>query len=189
MKIFLKLKHWQIFLLVMLPSILVGVLGMFPVMFAGLLLRLFPIVLAILVLFLLGWCYAVGSSCHKMVPPPYQGNFGMFRAFCTTALFVYMMLCVIVFIPALGIRMPEPPGIVVLLFVLLCMFSQFCLLYSLWFAVKAFRVAEHYKQFGNNPYFATIPLPNPVAEFFMLWFFPVGIWFLQPRVQKLISGR
>lgn len=64
---------------------------------------------------------------------------------------------------------------------MLCMhlFSAFCIIYTWYFTVKTLRSAEMQKEAHFSDY---------IGEFFMIWFFPVGIWFLQPRINALVNG-
>ena len=54
--------------------------------------------------------------------------------------------------------------------------SMFCIFYSMYFAAKTFKTAELQRkvEFGD---FA--------GEFFLLWFYFIGIWIIQPKVNKL----
>ena len=72
--------------------------------------------------------------------------------------------------------MPESP-----LFLLIFpfhLYAMFCGLYAMYFISKALVSVEKqedvdYNQFGG--------------VFLMLLFFPIGIWFLQPRIQKIFK--
>ena len=34
-----------------------------------------------------------------------------------------------------------------------------------------------------------IKFGDALGEFFLVWFFPIGIWFLQPRINRVVSGK
>jgi len=59
------------------------------------------------------------------------------------------------------------------------LFSVFCIFYCLYFTAKALKAVE---------------LQRPVTfghfadEFFLLWCYPIGIWFIQPRINKLFDN-
>lgn len=58
------------------------------------------------------------------------------------------------------------------------LFSIFCMLFALYFIAKALKSVEIMKQARFNDF---------IGEFFLFWFFPIGIWFLQPRINKLFD--
>ena len=55
------------------------------------------------------------------------------------------------------------------------MFSTF---YAMLFAAKTLKSAELKKEAKISEY---------LGEFFLIWFYPIGIWILQPRIHKLIN--
>ena len=63
-------------------------------------------------------------------------------------------------------------------FLLISMFVLFCTFYQYWFIAKTIKSAQLQKDavFGEF-----------VGEFFLLWFYPIGIWILQPMVNKLVQ--
>jgi len=59
-------------------------------------------------------------------------------------------------------------------------FLLFCMFYCLYFNAKALKAAE-----WQRP----VTFSDFAGEFFMIWFFPVGIWILQPRINKLFENK
>jgi len=59
-------------------------------------------------------------------------------------------------------------------------FCMFCIFYCLYFNAKALKAAE-----WQRP----VTFSDFAGEFFMIWFFPVGIWILQPRINKLFENK
>jgi len=57
-------------------------------------------------------------------------------------------------------------------------FAMLNIFYALLFAAKTLKSAEL-----NRP--AT--LSDYLGDFFLIWFYPLGIWILQPRIHKLIK--
>ena len=85
----------------------------------------------------------------------------------------------VVFISYITLRHVNPgPAIFVPLF-FLHLLSMFGLFYSIYFTAKALKGAELQRRVTFSDY---------VGEFFLLWFFPVGIWIIQPRINKLFDG-
>jgi len=55
-------------------------------------------------------------------------------------------------------------------------FSMFCIFYAMWFISKAIKTIEFQKPVSFSDY---------AGEFFLLWLFPVGIWIIQPKINKI----
>jgi hypothetical protein len=58
------------------------------------------------------------------------------------------------------------------------LFTMVCLFYILYFASKSLVLATTNKPASFSGY---------ASPFFLLWFFPIGIWILQPRVNRLYT--
>lgn len=63
-------------------------------------------------------------------------------------------------------------------FVPLHLFSMFCIFYCLYFNAKALKTVE-----WQN----TVTFSDFAGEFFLIWFFPIGVWIIQPRINKLFD--
>ena len=57
-------------------------------------------------------------------------------------------------------------------------FAMFCLFYNLHFVSKSLVTVET----GKPALFY-----NYAGPFFLLWFFPIGIWIIQPRINRLYA--
>lgn len=55
------------------------------------------------------------------------------------------------------------------------MFSTF---YAMIFAAKTLKSAELERKAGVSEY---------LGDFFLIWFYPIGIWILQPRIHRLMK--
>lgn len=56
--------------------------------------------------------------------------------------------------------------------------SGFCQLYGFYFVSKSLALAER----GESASFS-----NYVGSFILIWFFPIGVWFFQPKVNQLYA--
>jgi len=56
--------------------------------------------------------------------------------------------------------------------------AMFSTLYAMIFAAKRLKSAELDREAKISDY---------LGDFFLVWFFPIGIWILQPRIHKLIE--
>ena len=66
----------------------------------------------------------------------------------------------------------------IILAFLMHFFSMFCLVYCLYFTAKTLKSAELQREAHFSDY---------IGDFFLFWFFPVGIWFLQPRINRIVQ--
>ena len=60
----------------------------------------------------------------------------------------------------------------------LLLFSMFCIFYSLYFVAKTFKTVELQRE---------VKFSDFTGEFFMIWFYPIGIWIVQPKINKMIK--
>lgn len=54
-----------------------------------------------------------------------------------------------------------------------------CMLYCLYFIAKTIKTVELKRQVSFSDF---------AGEFFMIWFYPIGIWIIQPRINKIITN-
>jgi hypothetical protein len=73
---------------------------------------------------------------------------------------------------------PNPSMIAVIL--PLHFFAMFCLFYDLYFVSKNLVMVETGKRVTFYDY---------AGPFFLIWFFPIGIWFIQPRINRLYEQK
>lgn len=66
------------------------------------------------------------------------------------------------------------------LILLFHLFAMFCIFYGLYFVSKSLVLAETGKPASFYDY---------AGPFFLIWFFPIGIWFTQPRINRLFAER
>ena len=58
--------------------------------------------------------------------------------------------------------------------------SMFGMFYSLYFVAKTFKTVELQKEVNFSEF---------AGEFFMLWFYFIGIWIIQPKINKMVSNK
>jgi hypothetical protein len=59
------------------------------------------------------------------------------------------------------------------------LFAMFCIFYCLYFVAKTIKTAELQREVSFSDF---------VGEFFMLWFYPIGIWILQPKINQIAKS-
>jgi hypothetical protein len=57
---------------------------------------------------------------------------------------------------------------------------MYCMFYLLYFVSKSLVLAETDK---------TATFYDYAGPFFLMWFYPIGIWIIQPRINRLYSER
>ncbi|HXY23158.1 MAG TPA: hypothetical protein VEI73_00785 [Candidatus Acidoferrum sp.] len=175
-KLFLGAKHWQIFSLIFVPmavgqiALATSVSAAVPTeegfqraaTLAGILAMLF-------MLFLVGWFWAMGSFLSSIADPRLR----LRRAFFHFAL-VYPPIYLPVFI-AIFARITTAPGVFAIIFPLHFL-VVYCTLYLLYFVSKSLVLVERGQPVSFYDY---------SGPFFLLWFFPLGVWVIQPRINRL----
>lgn len=175
---FLRAKHWQLFLLLACTWLfgpLIAVVTQISVSLKPGAVTADLIgggVWVLGVVCFMGWLWAMGMFCNSLNSPPVRGRTAFFRF-----AFIYPLLYMVAFVAVffdLGISIS--PWIIVPLH----LFAMFCIFYDLYFVSKNLTMAERGRAVTFYDY---------AAPFFLIWFFPVGIWFVQPRVNQLYIHR
>lgn len=170
---FLKVKHWQIFMVTFGLSFLIQII-MIPITLMGdytmFVMKVFPIIMIIFISGLMGWIWCVGVGLQNKVPSDVTMKVKKFKTLLIIPL-IYMLL----FSVSMGSMFS---GANVGFVVLLHFFSMFCIFYCLYFVAKTFKTVELQREASFSDF---------AGEFFMIWFFPIGIWIVQPKVNKMIE--
>ena len=180
---FLRLKHWQLFfLLVGIPLILsfisIGALitGMITVIF-----YVFPILVLVMGCFF-GWLYTVGANLYKILPQFVSMNFTRFKIFLIIPALYFVLTNIFMFI-LVSKRLfahGEIPNLGFIGFIIpLHLFAMFCIFYCLYFIAKALKVVEWQKP---------VTFSDFAGDFLLIWFYPIGIWIIQPRINKIFGS-
>jgi hypothetical protein len=170
---FLRAKSWQVFALVIGVGIvgqLVAVISLIQSMESpNELLEVpvgFGIVTVLMMYCLLGWYWTIGTFLSLRVPPALRLKSGFFRF-----ALVYPAIYVLFFIWVFKTLNP----VLLLAIFPLHFFAMLCMFYLLYFVSKSLVLAETCKPASFNDY---------AGPFFLIWFFPIGIWFIQPRINR-----
>ena len=199
--IFLKAKHWQLFLLV------VGVPIIFQFVFMGYFFGIFlhtqeqpdpSSIMSMFILFpllgiitggvLFGWQWSIAIGLQKLVPENVSMKITRFKVFFFIPI-VYMiciLLFMMIFMSGIISGLPEqtdPPLEAIFgamfLIVPLHLFSMFCIFYVMYFVAKTLKTVELQRKVSFGDF---------AGEFFLIWFNFIGFWILQPRINRLYNG-
>jgi hypothetical protein len=161
---YLKAKHWQLF------TVLTG--GMILAQFATMKLPLgspyFFVPSFLFGLLFFGWLWAIAKTTCAKLPPELSASpkvMGINLIYALSYMLVasYMFFDTSRHFPTYG--------------VLLHLLAMIAILYSLGFTAKQLTKLLYRKNVSFIEYY---------GSFFLLWFFPVGVWFVQPKVNELL---
>ena len=171
---FLRAKHWQIFV----GFVLLFVIGNIALISSKLsdpssLLTfgwrslLFLAVWLLCFGYFLIWFWSMGSFLNSRLKPERRLRTDFFRFSI-----IYPALYAILFMTAFTSSNPS----VALVILPLHFFAMFCMFYDLYFVAKILVLVETGKPASFYDY---------AGPFFLLWFFPIGVWLTQPRINRL----
>ncbi len=195
--IFLRAKHWQLFVpLLAIPFVTMLIFGVF----VGITLLaqkpggprevvwvfyLLPILFVICGFIQFAWFWNVLTKLSKLVNSTVRFPKRRIKLFFfIPIIYIFLVPFLIAFIiKTTAVSNPRfdemlKLGLLGILFFILHFFSIFCILHTIYFAAKTIRSAE----LQRNARFSTF-----VGYFFLIWIFPVGIWFIQPRINALMK--
>ena len=169
MRIFLTLKAWQLFLLLIVPMfapmfIVPAMKSMLP----------FSIISLAWIFVLVGWLVSVGIASNKRLPKELAKStvlykFGFGFAVC------YASFMFLVLMPQSIQAQPNSfPGWAVPAH----LFSMFGMFYGLWFTAKQFTTLQRLEKVSFLEY---------SGPFFLFWFCFIGVWFLQPKINEVLG--
>ncbi|MFN8145559.1 MAG: hypothetical protein U0073_14145 [Bacteroidia bacterium] len=182
MNIFLRMKHWQLFLLMVGIPIIIEFIGlgiMFTTRDPKSMFFVFPLIMFFSILINLGWLNALGINLTKKLPETVKMKLNKFKWFLYFPMIYMLILSVFILGILNGLSFGLIPTPLLLLLILpIHLFSMFCLFYCLYYISKTLKAVELQRPVIFNDY---------AGEFFLLWFFPIGLWIIQPRINKLFA--
>lgn len=191
---FLKAKHWQLFLLIFGIPFVLNIILVINII-SGLAIgcepdfvnitdyfKYFLVVAFISATFQYGWFWSVGIGLQKAIPDEFKMQTGFFK-FSVIFPYVYIIVFMLVFILLLNTFMREPfnnIGVLGILAVVIPLhfFAMFCVIYCYYFVARTYKTAELKRKVTFGDY---------IGEFFLIWFYPIGVWLIQPGVNKLAN--
>jgi hypothetical protein len=194
MDIFLRLKHWQLFLLLFgLPIIFDMV--MFDYAIGSSLnghpeallntLRFFPVLMILFTGGLFGWFWAMAIKLQPKVPASIHMKTGRFKIlFLTPTIYIGCLLIFLCYVFGAYPRFLTPDNMLAIggiwaIMIPLHLLSMGCIFYCLYFVAKTLKTVELQREVTFNDF---------AGEFFLIWFYPIGVWIIQPRVNKLVNA-
>ena len=186
---FLKAKHWQIFMLTFGLPIILEIIAM-PFMIIGnnpmVIMKIMPIMMIFFIVGFFGWFWAIAIGLQNKVPTGIKMKVKKFKVF-----FLIPLIYIILIFGFMGfayggiLENGQQPsggmiGGLVGIIVPLHLFSMFCIFYCLYFVSKTFKTVELQRE---------VTFSDFAGDFFMIWFFPIGVWIVQPKINKMIENK
>lgn len=168
LKFFLNAKAWQLFLLLfgsMLAAPLVGPTLPNPII---------GIAVASLILMGLftGWWWSIATAANEKLDPSLKKSTKwMVLGLIYTAVY---FLGVLLFISSSTHPTQEIPKFILPMHLL----AMYAIVYAMLFTAKRLVTLERKQEVTFFEY---------SGPFFLLWFFPIGVWFIQPKVNKTLG--
>ncbi|MFT5549053.1 MAG: hypothetical protein ACJAVV_003803 [Alphaproteobacteria bacterium] len=161
------MKHWELFLMFVIPT---GMSWIFGLDFDALIVAAIGLFM-LLVLSL--WMYSIATWCNSRLPESRQSSTSLFCLSLVIPL-VYVLMYFFFYLPLVQADgAPAKPPLWLLPMHMLSMLSLF---YSFWFTSNKFKSLLDNEDSGFMIFSST---------FFLLFIFPLGVWIIQPNVNKL----
>ena len=142
-----------------------------------------PLMLIILVCLggFLGWFWAIGTGMQQLIPENVRLKTGKFRFFLVYTMVYMLIFSVFISYTFASMHLisenQDVYGGMLFLILPLHLFAMFAIFYCLYFVAKTFKTVELQRLAKFSDY---------AGEFFLFWFFPVGIWVIQPKINAMI---
>ncbi len=195
--IFLRAKHWQLFIPVIavpfVTMIILAIIAAFAITRLEMygdnpenflwMFYLLPVFFILGVFVQFAWSWNIFTKLSKLIPGHVRIPIRRAKLlFAVPILYFFLLPFYIIFVIKTvlyeDVNNFFTIAVLGIFILLLHLFSIFCILHTIYFSAKVVRSAE----LQTNARFSTF-----VGDFFLIWIFPVGIWFIQPRINKLIE--
>ena len=183
---FLKAKHWQIFLAIFivpysLRAIAMAITKSNPEKTA----EISPFIMVIFLLGLFGWLWSIATRLKEKIPAGVKMKMTKFKLLLfIPVIYIPVSFCLFDIVLDNLKNSPEAPNIVLMVISLAIMvplhiLSIFGFLYSFYFVAKTCKTAELQKE---------VKFSDFAGDFLLLLFFPIGVWVMQPKINKLSNN-
>ncbi|MGL1933481.1 MAG: hypothetical protein OCD01_00600 [Fibrobacterales bacterium] len=168
--LYLKVKHWQVFIIIfVLPSLIRQLNFEEWILFGKInvseLISFIPLIL------LVSWFYFVGIGLKRYVPNEVSLKSGKFKF-----LYVFTVVYTVIFVSFFSYISEYLSFSKFFIMLPLHMFSTYSMVYVLYYVTKIIKTCE----LKREVYFHEF-----TGLFFGIWMFPIGIWFAQSKINKI----
>ena len=173
MKWILKLKHWQLFIALMTIMTIFGLLSYINLNYESPLIQILKAVFGILgVVFIFGWIMTIGLILNKSQENPFKFNRFLLITFTIFCILGYAQL----HLENFDALMSSIPPVIHLTVLPLLTFIG--LIYTLRTVSKSIKSLEKGEKASFKDY---------ILDAILLFAMPIGLWFIQPRLNKIYN--
>lgn len=179
---FLTAKHWQLFVLTIAPIFIFQILMIMSIESNRIpiaALSFLPIIILFNMFILFGWQWSITIGLLDKLPDGVTIPVKRYKIFFFIPVIYIGIISIFILFMFNGFRSPQSFIPFVALLVPAHLFSMFAIFHNMYFAAKVMKSVEMKKEADFSAC---------AGEFFLIWFFPIGIWILQPRLNKLTGG-
>jgi len=180
----LRAKHWQIFIVTfIIPYTLYFIALTITKNDPVRMMNYSPFIILIFFLGLFGWFWSIATGLIEIIPEGVKMKIRKFKIFLIIQM-IYIpfafSLMNILFDSSTNAN--EPSGVMLgISFAIifpLHILSMFGFLYSFYFIAKTFKTVELQRE---------VVFSDFAGDFFLLLFFPIGVWIIQPKINLMIT--
>lgn len=193
----LKAKHWQLFILTFGVQLILQII-LTIILFSSMLnkdieadpfiifdiLKYFPLLMILYMFVYFAWIYSVSVGLQNKVPANINMKVKKFKIFFYIPIVYYVafMFGFALLFENLSKAASESSfdilDQILPYFFPIHIFAVICMMYTLYFAAKTIKTVELQREVKFSEF---------IGEFFLIWFFFVGVWILQPKVNKAVE--
>ncbi|MCP4704273.1 MAG: hypothetical protein GY865_06665 [candidate division Zixibacteria bacterium] len=176
----LKIKAWRLFILLFgapFLSLFIGLVIGIAVGNPAIILPINSIIMVFSMVVFLGWLWSMGANINLKVSEEIRLK-SVFFKYAILYCAIYAVLFSIFYLIILNL---ENPGSLFSIFPFIIpfhLFAMYLMMYINYFVSKNLVMAEKKRDVVVSDYIST---------FFMIWFYPIGVWIVQPRVNQLFN--
>jgi hypothetical protein len=180
----LRAKHWQIFIgTFIIPYTLYFIVLTITKNDPIRMMNYSPFIILIFFLGLFGWFWSIAAGLIDKTPEGVKMKIRKFKIFLVIPMiyipFAFSLMNLL--FESAG-NANEPSGVMLgvsfAIIFPLHILSMFGFLYSFYFVAKTFKTVELQREVAFSDF---------VGEFFLLLLFPIGVWIIQPKINKMID--
>ena len=140
----------------------------------------FPGIILFITSIFLGWVWSVAIGLQQQVPTTVKLKSSRFKVFFFLTLIYILFWCILIGFIMNGHYIEPPKSLkFVLTFIISMRFLFiFCIFYCFYFAAKTLKTVELQRKVNFRDF---------VEEFFLIWFYLIGVWLIQPRINKMVK--
>lgn len=182
MDFFLRAKHWQIFTLLIIIPVSLQIF-LFAINDLDLLLVISPVLGILYIIIFFAWLWAIGTRLHHKLPIKRKPKLMLFKVILLVPILYVLGISIYLGMVIMGLVPSDSPPLYLMKDIIrevfpIHMLSMFCLFYAFWNNAKTIKSIELQR---------AVTFSDFSEEFFLMWFFPIGIWIIQPRVNKMMD--